>query len=118
MVSRDTFGRSGTQWLLIDQLRTHISRDLAADIGILLNSDATFDAKPIKAGDIAVIVEKHRDARVCYDALCEAGIPAVYTGDSDIFTSDAAEDWLALLEAFDQPHRPGIVRGGSPRHPA
>ena len=113
VVSRDTFGRSGTQWLLIDQLRTHISRDLAADIGILLNSDATFDGKPIEAGDIAVIVEKHRDARVCYDALSEAGIPAVYTGDSDIFTSDAAEDWLALLEAFDQPHRPGIVRAAA-----
>jgi exodeoxyribonuclease V beta subunit len=113
VVSRDTFGRSGTQWLLIDQLRTHISRDLAADIGILLNSDTTFDGNPIKAGDIAVIVEKHRDARVCYDALCEAGIPAVYTGDSDIFTSDAAEDWLALLEAFDQPHRPGIVRAAA-----
>jgi exodeoxyribonuclease V beta subunit len=113
VVSRDTLGRSGTQWLLIDQLRTHISRDLAADIGILLSSDATFDGKPIKAGDIAVIVEKHRDARVCYDALCEAGIPAVYTGDSDIFTSDAAEDWLALLEAFDQPHRPGIVRAAA-----
>ena len=60
-----------------------------------------------------MIVEKHRDARVCYDALCEAGIPAVYTGDSDIFTSDAAEDWLALLEAFDQPHRPGIVRAAA-----
>jgi exodeoxyribonuclease V beta subunit len=99
--------------LLIDQLRTHIAKDLAADIGILLNSDAAFDGKPIKAGDIAVIVEKHRDARVCYDALCEAGIPAVYTGDSDIFTSDAAEDWLALLEAFDQPHRPGIVRAAA-----
>ena len=72
-----------------------------------------FDGKKIEAGDVAVIVEKHRDARVCYQALCEAGIPAVYTGDSDIFTSDAAEDWLALLEAFDQPHRPGIVRAAA-----
>ena len=113
VVSRDTFGRSGTQWLLIDQLRTHISHDMAADIGTLLSSDATFDGRPVGAGDIAVIVEKHKDARVCYQALCEAGIPAVYTGDSDIFTSDAAEDWLALLEAFDQPHRPGIVRAAA-----
>ena len=66
------------------------------------------------AGDIAVIVENHKDARACYDALCRAGIPAVYTGDSDIFGSDAAEDWLCLLEAFDQPHRPGhgAGRGG------
>jgi len=113
VVGREKFGRSGTHVILIDQLRTHISRDLAADIGTLLNSDATFDGRPLGAGDIAVIVEKHRDARVCYDALCEAGIPAVYTGDSDIFTSDAAQDWLALLEAFDQPHRPGIVRAAA-----
>ena len=35
--------------------------------------------------------------------LAAAGIPCVYTGDSDIFESTAAEDWLALLEAFDQP---------------
>ena len=113
VVRRDAFGRSGTNVILIDQLRSHIAKDLAADIGILLNSDATFDGMKIHAGDLAVIVEKHRDARVCYDALCEAGIPAVYTGDSDVFTSDAAEDWLALLEAFDQPHRPGIVRAAA-----
>ncbi len=113
VVGREKFGRSGTHVILIDQLRTHISRDLAADIGTLLNSGATFDGRPVGAGDIAVIVEKHRDARVCYDALCESGIPAVYTGDSDIFTSDAAQDWLALLEAFDQPHRPGIVRAAA-----
>ena len=63
--------------------------------------------------DIAVIVENHKDARACYRALCEAGIPAVYTGDSDIFNSEAAEDWLCLLEAFDQPHRAGMVRAAA-----
>ncbi|MDV3135662.1 exodeoxyribonuclease V subunit beta [Mycobacterium sp. 29Ha] len=113
VVRRNAFGRSGTNVILIDQLRSHIAEDLAADIGILLDSGATFGGEKLHAGQIAVIVEKHRDARVCYNALCEAGIPAVYTGDSDVFTSDAAEDWLALLEAFDQPHRPGIVRAAA-----
>lgn len=113
VVRRDAFGRSGTNVILIDQLRSHIAEDLAADIGVLLDSGATFGGEKLHAGQIAVIVEKHRDARVCYHALCEAGIPAVYTGDSDVFTSDAAEDWLALLEAFDQPHRPGIVRAAA-----
>lgn len=113
VVRRNTFGRSGTSVLPIDQLRAHIPKDLAADIGALIDSGATFDGRPLGAGDIAVIVEKHKDARACYRALCEAGIPAVYTGDSDVFTSDAAADWLALLEAFDQPHRPGIVRAAA-----
>ena len=113
VVRRETLGRSGTRPLLIDDLRSHIGRDLAADIGALLTSGATFDGEPIEARHVAVIVEKHKDARACYRALCDAGIPAVYTGDSDIFNSDAAEDWLCLLEAFDQPHRPGMVRAAA-----
>ncbi len=113
VVKREAFRRSGTRTIAIDDLRTHIPQDLAADIGALLTGGATFDGRPIEARDIAVIVESHKDARACYRALCEAGIPAVYTGDSDIFTSDAAEDWLCLLEAFDQPHRPGMVRAAA-----
>ncbi|MFN8032616.1 MAG: exodeoxyribonuclease V subunit beta [Mycobacterium sp.] len=113
VVSRETFRRRGTQNVPIDDIRAHIGRDLAADIGALLNSGATFGARPIEAGDIAVIVEKHKDGRACFTALTEAGIRAVYTGDSDVFESGAAADWLALLEAFDQPHRPGVVRAAA-----
>ncbi|MCP2627381.1 exodeoxyribonuclease V subunit beta [Mycolicibacterium smegmatis] len=97
----------------IDQLRRHIGRDLAADIGALLASGATWCDEPVQAKDIAVITETHKDARACHSALLAAGIPAVYTGDSDVFTSEAAEDWLYLLEAFDQPHRPGLVRAAA-----
>ena len=64
--TRETFGRSGTQNLAIDDLRTHIPRDLAADIGALLASGATFDGEPLEARDIAVIVESHKDARACH----------------------------------------------------
>ncbi len=113
VVSRESFGLKGTKGPSIADLRSHIPKDLAADIGGLLTSDATFDGRPLKAGDIAVIVESHKDARACFAKLCEHGIPAVYTGDSDIFNSDAAEDWLCLLEAFDQPHRSGMVRAAA-----
>jgi exodeoxyribonuclease V beta subunit len=113
VVQRPTLGRSGIQNLPIGELREHIGADLAADIRALLSSSATFDGKPLQARDIAVIVERHRDAGACYKALCDAGVPAVYTGDSDVFTSEAAEDWLCLLEAFDQPHRPGMVHAAA-----
>ncbi|MBW0020047.1 MAG: UvrD-helicase domain-containing protein, partial [Mycobacterium sp.] len=113
VVRRTTFGRSGIQNLSIADLREHIGRDLAADIGNLLASGATFDGKPLQPGDIAVIVEKHTDARACHGALTEAGVHAVYTGDSDVFRSEAADDWLSLLEAFDQTHRPGVVRAAA-----
>jgi exodeoxyribonuclease V beta subunit len=113
VVQRPALGRSGIQNLPIDELRAHIGADLAADVRALLASDPTFDDDPLRARDIAVIVERHVDARACFKALCAAGIPAVYTGDSDVFASEAAEDWLCLLEAFDQPHRPGMVRAAA-----
>ncbi|MEN4477941.1 exodeoxyribonuclease V subunit beta [Mycolicibacterium cosmeticum] len=108
-----TRGNGGTRTLPIDRLRTHIGKDLAADIGALLTSGATFDGDPVQARHIAVIVETHRDARACFDALAAAGIPAVYTGDTNVLGSEAAADWLCLLEAFDQPHRTGLVRAAA-----
>ncbi|GAB3217202.1 exodeoxyribonuclease V subunit beta [Mycolicibacterium hippocampi] len=113
VVSRDTVRTRQDKTISIDQLRSHIPRDLAADIAALLASGATYDGRPIRAGDIAVIVEIHKDGRPCFDALTAAGIPAVYTGDSDVFRSDAADDWLCLLEAFDQPHRTGLIRAAA-----
>ncbi|QLL08277.1 exodeoxyribonuclease V subunit beta [Mycobacterium vicinigordonae] len=113
VVRREALGRSGLQNIPIGELREHIGRDLAADIGALLAGGATFGDRPLEARDVAVIVETHKDARACHRALSDAGIPAVYTGDSDVFASAAADDWLALLEAFDQPHRPGIVRAAA-----
>ncbi|MDT5323118.1 MAG: exodeoxyribonuclease beta subunit, partial [Mycobacterium sp.] len=113
VVQRETFGRRGTQNVPINDIRQHIGKDLANDIGSLLASGATFDGEPVRAGDVAVIVERHKDARLCQLALGRAGIASVYTGDSDIFASEAADDWLSLLEAFDQPHRAGVVRAAA-----
>ncbi|MGI8524095.1 MAG: exodeoxyribonuclease V subunit beta [Nocardioides sp.] len=113
VVTRDQFGLRGTKTIAIDALRDHIAADLAADVLALLASDATWDGRPVQAGDVAVIVEAHRDARACRDGLAAAGVPAVYTGDSDVFASRAAADWLCLLEAFEQPHRSGLVRAAA-----
>jgi exodeoxyribonuclease V beta subunit len=114
VVKRNGFGAvSGTDNIPIDLLRQHIPADLAADVATLLASGATYGSRPLGAGDIAVIVEQHKYARACRDALAAAGIPAVYTGDTDVFESPAAKDWLCLLEAFDSPQRSGLVRAAA-----
>ncbi|OBI81936.1 exodeoxyribonuclease V subunit beta [Mycobacterium sp. E740] len=113
VVSRDAFGTRPDRVIKMDKLRRHIGEDLAADIAALLASGATFCDEPLRHGDVAVIVENHTDGRACFDALAAAGIPAVYTGDSDVFRSPAGDDWLCLLEAFDQPHRSGLVRAAA-----
>jgi exodeoxyribonuclease V beta subunit len=110
---REQFGSTTRKSVPMDELRDHIARDLAADIGQLLAAGATYEQRPLRAGDVAVIVEAHKDARACREALAAAGIPAVYSGDLDIFASQAAKDWLCLLEAFEQPHRSGLVRAAA-----
>jgi exodeoxyribonuclease V beta subunit len=113
VVNRAQFGCDQSKTIAIDQLRRHISADLAADVGALLASGAAFDGDPIQAGNIAVIVESGKDARVCQTALTQAGIPAVYTGEGDVFATEAAKDWLFLLDALDQTHRAGLVRAAA-----
>ena len=113
VVRRETLGVSARRTIPIDALRDHVARDLAADVGRLLASGARWCNRPVRAADIAVIVEAHKDARACREALAEAGIPAVYSGDLDVLASQAAADWLSLLEAFAQPHRSGLVRAAA-----
>jgi exodeoxyribonuclease V beta subunit len=133
VVARESFGIRGTRTIPMDDLRPFIAADLAADVKALLASDATFDdgdegaegaegqqgavdgagPRPVRARDVAVIVESHRDARACRDALAAAGVAAVYTGDTDVFASQAAADWQCLLEAFEQPGRTGLVRAAA-----
>ena len=112
VVSRDVFGLSGTETLKKDILWPHILEDLAADVRSLLASGATFDGRPLKARDIAVITA-HSGAAECFEALLAAGVPAVFAGDSDVLKSTAADDWLCLLDAIDQPHRPALVRAAA-----
>ncbi len=113
LVGRDPFGVDQSKTIPIESLRRHIPADLAADVGALLASGATFDGAPVQAGHVAVIVENGKDARVCQDALANAGIAAVYAADGDVFVSQAADDWLSLLHAFDQTHRSGVVRAAA-----
>ncbi len=113
VVSRDLFGVAQQRTVPVDDLRPWIAADLAADVKALLATRPTYDGRDLRAGDLAVIVEAHKDARACRDALAAAGVPAVYTGDTDVFSSPAAADWLCLLEAFEQPHRSGLVRAAA-----
>ena len=110
VVGRESFGRTGTKVVRIGDLRAHIAADMAADIARLLDSGATFDGRPLTAGDIAVIVDNRWDAAACREAFGTAGVPVVYSGDSDVYASSAAADWLCLLEAMEQTHRPALVR--------
>jgi len=83
-----------------------IARDLAEDVVALLSSDARVEGRDVRPGDIAVLVRINRNAAAIRDALEAAGVPAVINGAGSVFASDAARDWLALLEALERPSAP------------
>ena len=91
----------------------HIRQDLAADIGALLASGATFDGRPLQAGDVAVIVESHKDARACHRALATPASRRCTPATPTSSVPRPPRTGCALLEAFDQPHRPGVVRAAA-----
>ena len=109
-VARDGFRLTRSGEIGVGDAREHIARDCAADIAELLDSGATWCDEPVEAADIAVIVGARDHGLLVQRALADRGIPAVVAGGGHVFTTPAADDWLALLEGLEQPHRSGRVR--------
>ena len=84
-------------------VREVVAADLAQDVVALLASGATVAGAPVVPGDIAVLTRRNADAASVQEALAAAGVPAVIAGAGSVFATDAARDWLALMEALERP---------------
>jgi exodeoxyribonuclease V beta subunit len=107
-VQRTTKGklqkRAAVQW---------VAEDLAADVAALLCSGAQLvergtmgeerSRSPVAASDVAVLVRTNDQASVVHEALRAVGVPSVVASSASIFSTRAAQDWMALLEAIEQP---------------
>jgi exodeoxyribonuclease V beta subunit len=79
----------------------------------LLLDGTTVEGRPLTAGDIAVIAHTRRHLGHVRAALADLGIPAVVSGGGSVFATPAAEEWLVLLEAMEQPSRSARVRAAA-----
>jgi exodeoxyribonuclease V beta subunit len=96
-----------------DSARAHIAEDLASDVVALLDSGASIEDRAddgtvcdrwtVSPGDVAVLVRRNADAELVRDALARAGVPAVLAGAGSVFDTQAATEWLRLLEALERP---------------
>ncbi len=100
--------------------RERIAIDCARDIAALLNAEpsitrGTAGAEPrtVKPGDIAVLVRRNQDAALVQEELGRVGVPAVIAGAGSVFGTDAARDWLALLESLERPSSVGRVHAAA-----
>ena len=93
--------------------RAFIAADVAEQVVEMLSSGAEVITRsregtelgrvPLNPGHIAVLVRSNPHAVVVRDALHEADVPVVVGGAGSVFVSDAARDWLRLLEALERP---------------
>ena len=113
VVRRDDLRAGPGELIPIARAREFIARDLAADVSQLLAAGATFVGEKVRAGHVAVLVGTHRQARTVQAALLAAGIPAVVAGSVSVFRTEAADQWVTLLEAVEQPHRAARVRAAA-----
>ncbi|WP_295658238.1 UvrD-helicase domain-containing protein [uncultured Nocardioides sp.] len=93
--------------------RQHVITDLARDVSRLLRSGATFEGRPVRPGDVAVLAARRSDLQAAQLALAEVGVPSVVNAGGSVFHTPAAGEWLSLLEALEQPHRTDRVRAAA-----
>ena len=93
--------------------RDHVITDTAHDIKRLIEARPTFDGRDLRPGDIAVLAARRNELEAVQVALAEVGVPSVVNAGGSVFHTPAAGEWLALLEAMEQPHRSDRVRAAA-----
>ncbi len=88
---------------IVGPARALVAEDAAADIAALLASPARVADRPVRPGDVAVLVRTNDQGAMIHAALGAAGVPAVQTGTASVFGAAVATEWLLLLEACEQP---------------
>jgi exodeoxyribonuclease V beta subunit len=93
-----------------------IARDLALQVQELLQSaslpargDRT-EPRPVRPGDVAVLIGRHSEAQAIQRALRRRSIPAMVARGDSVMKSDAAAQWRWLLTALTRPADPTRAR--------
>jgi len=66
--------------------------------------------RPLKGGDIAVLVASHREAASIASELASRGVPSVRRGRDSVWHSEEAGELAAVLAAYAEPGREGVLR--------
>lgn len=113
VVPSERVQQPGQQHVSIAAVRPLVAADCAAEITRLLARDATFDGRPLRAGDIAVLAHTRKQLDEVRAALADVGLRSVIVSSDSIYASPAASAWLTLLEAMELTHRPERVRAAA-----
>lgn len=92
------------------EAQRNLPRATAAAIAELLAANARIGEKPLHPSQIAVLVAKHRQARLVQEALLAFRIPSVLLSDESVWHSREARELHTILAAVVEPTREAGVR--------
>ena len=113
VVPSELVQQPGQRNVPIGAIRPLVAADCAAEITRLLARDVTFDGRPLRAGDVAVLAHTRNQLDQVRTALTAVGLRSVIVSSDSIYASPAAAAWLTLLEAMELTHRPERVRAAA-----
>jgi exodeoxyribonuclease V beta subunit len=87
-----------------------ISDAVVADIARLKAGQATLGERPLKFGDMAVLVRSNRQAANMQELLRAKGIKSVLKTEDSVFETEEAVEILRLLEAVLDPGRDTLLK--------
>ncbi len=87
-----------------------IPSQVAADIRDLLRSGELLGDRPVRPGDIAVLVRKNQQALQTQEALRAMGVPSVLHGATSVLESEEADHLERLLAGIAEPGRRSALR--------
>jgi exodeoxyribonuclease V beta subunit len=97
-----------------EELGESLPRAVAGEIARLLTAGAAgrlrIGDEPLQPAHIAVLVRKHRQARLVQQALALLDIPAVLAGAGNLFEAEEPQEILRFLEAVAEPGRERLLR--------
>ena len=98
----------------VKEVRSRIAADVADDIADVLAQGARIDlggvSRPVDPGDIAILVRLNSTIEPLQAELAERGINSVIGSGVNVFSTSAAQQWLWVLRAVEQPSRADRVR--------
>ena len=93
--------------------RPRVARSVAVEIARLLHLGrqrrALIGGRPLREGDIAILVRTNREARLCREQLADLRIPVVLHSTGDLFASPEAMEIERLLLAVLSPDREDLL---------
>ena len=88
-----------------------VSAQLTSDIVALLGGKATWQDRPLRCGDLAVLVRKNDQAEMIQEALRQAGVRSVLRTESNVFAAPEAGELDRFLQGVLDPRHGSALQG-------